>query len=231
MAIFIPALFGSYVDGREKAIDSNWKDMQNYNGVLGGQIDNARDMATFDSKVMQEKGKGLSDYSKGVTDWTAGQSQELLNRLLFSGMEQNDAQFGKRLANAKLGNLLAGFEAGTSMIEDQADLKHDNTDTQKAVNAGTRYYANGPMLGDIDARSSMLRGQSALIGQQAKFAEDHPYLYWVMSGMLPGGIPGQNTVSGNGNNRLTSVDEAEAKMRAEQGNADANKDKNSGQGN
>ena len=231
MAIFIPDLFGSYVDGREKAIDSNWKDMQNYNSVLGGQIDNARDMATFDSKVMQEKGKGLSDYSRGVTDWTAGQSQELLNRLLFSGMEQNDAQFGKRLANAKLGNLLAGFETGTSMIEDQADMKHDNTETQKAVNAGTRYYANGPMFGDIDARSSMLRGQSALMGQQAKFAEDHPYLYWVMSGMLPGGIPGQNTVSGNGNNGLTSVDEAEAKMRAEQGNADANKDENSGQGN
>ena len=62
-------------------------------------------------------------------------------------------------------------------------------------------------------------------------AEDHPYLYWVMSGMLPGGIPGQNTVSGNGNNGLTSVDEAEAKMRAEQGNADANKDENSRQGN
>ena len=231
MALFFPDLFGSNVDGREKAINSNWKDMQNYNGVLGGQNDNARDMATFDSKVMQESGKGLSDYSRGVTDWTAGQSQELLNRLLFSGMEQNDAQFGKRLANAKLGNLLAGFEAGTSMIEDQADLKHDNTDTQKAVNAGTRYYANGPMLGDIAARSSMLRGQSALIGQQAKFAEDHPYLYWVMSGMLPGGIPGQNTVSGNGNNGLTSVDEAEAKMRAEQGNADVNKDENSGQGN
>ena len=230
MAIFIPDLFGSYVDGREKAINSNWKDMQNYNSVLGGQIDNARDMATFDSKVMQEKGKGLSDYSRGVTDWTAGQSQELLNRLLFSGMEQNDAQFGKRLANAKLGNLLAGFEAGTSMIEDQADMKHDNTETQKATNAGYRYYANGPMLGDIDARSSILRGQSTLVGQQAKFAEDHPYLYWVMSGMLPGGIPGQNTVSGNGNNGLTSVDEAEAKMRAEQGNADANKDENSGQG-
>ena len=231
MAIFIPDLFGSYVDGREKAIDSNWKDMQNYNGVLGGQIDNARDMATFDSKVMQEKGKGLSDYSKGVTDWTAGQSQELLNRLLFSGMEQNDAQFGKRLANAKLGNLLAGFETGTSMLEDDADMKHDNTETQKAVNAGSRYYANGPMLGDIDARSSMLRNQSALIGQQAEFAKNHPYLYWVLSGMLPGSTTSQSTASGNGNNGRTSVDEAEAKMRAEQGNADANKDENSGQGN
>ena len=231
MAIFIPDLFGSYVDGREKAIDSNWKDMQNYNGVLGGQIDNARDMATFDSKVMQEKGKGLSDYSKGVTDWTAGQSQELLNRLLFSGMEQNDAQFGKRLANAKLGNLLAGFESGTSMLEDDADMKHDNTETQKAVNAGSRYYANGPMLGDIDARSSMLRNQSALIGQQAEFAKNHPYLYWVLSGMLPGSTTSQSTASGNGNNGRTSVDEAEAKMRAEQGNADANKAENSGQGN
>ena len=231
MAIFIPDLFGSYVDGREKAIDSNWKDMQNYNSVLGGQIDNARDMATFDAKVMQEKGKGLSDYSKGVTDWTAGQSQELLNRLLFSGMEQNDAQFGKRLANAKLGNLLAGFEAGTSMLGDQADLTHDNTNTQKAVNAGTRYYANGPMFGDIDARSSALRGQSALIGQQAEFAKKYPFLYWAMNGMLPGGTTSQSTVSGNGNNGQTSVDAAKEAMDAEQGNAGADKDENSGQGN
>ena len=229
MAIFIPDLFGSYVDGREKAIDSNWKDMQNYNSVLGGQIDNARDMATFDSKVMQEKGKGLSDYSKGVTDWTAGQSQELLNRLLFSGMEQNDAQFGKRLANAKLGNLLAGFETGTSMLEDDADLKHDNTETQKAVNAGNRYYANGPMFGDIDARSSELRSQSALMEQQAEFAKKYPFLYWAMNGMLPGGTT--STASGNGNNGKTSVDAAKEAMDAEQGNADANKDKNSGQGN
>ena len=231
MAIFIPDLFGSYVDGREKAIDSNWKDMKNYNDVLGGEVDNARDMATFDAKVMQEKGKGMSDYSKGVTDWTARQSQELLNRLLFSGMEQNDAQFGKRLANAKLGNLLAGFEAGTSMLGDQADLTHDNTDTQKAVNAGTRYYANGPMLGDIDARSSILRGQSALIGQQAEFAKKYPFLYWAMNGMWPGGTTGQSTVSGNGNNGNTSVDAAKEAMDAEQGNADANKDENSGQGN
>ena len=230
MAIFIPDLFGSYVDGREKAIDSNWKDMKNYNDVLGGEVDNARDMATFDAKVMQEKGKGMSDYSKGVTDWTAGQSQELLNRLLFSGMEQNDAQFGKRLANAKLGNLLAGFEAGTSMLGDQADLTHDNTDTQKAVNAGARYYANGHMLGDIDARSSILRGQSTLMGQQAEFAKKYPYLYWAMNGVLPGGTTGQSTVSGNGNNGQTSVDAAKESMDAEQGNADANKDENSDQG-
>ena len=231
MAIFIPDLFGSYVDGREKAIDSNWKDMKNYNDVLGGEVDNARDMATFDAKVMQEKGKGMSDYSKGVTDWTAGQSQELLNRLLFSGMEQNDAQFGKRLANAKLGNLLAGFETGTSMLEDQADLTHDNTDTQKAVNAGNRYYAYGPMFGDIDARSSILRGQSALVGQQAEFAKKYPYLYWAMNGVLPGGTAGQSTVSGNGNNGNTSVDAAKQAMDAEQGNADADKDENSDQGN
>ena len=231
MAIFIPDLFGSYVDGREKAIDSNWKDMKNYNDVLGGEVDNARDMATFDAKVMQEKGKGMSDYSKGVTDWTAGQSQELLNRLLFSGMEQNDAQFGKRLANAKLGNLLAGFETGTSMLGDLADLTHDNTDTQKAVNAGTRYYANGPMFGDIDARSSILRGQSTLVGQQAEFAKKYPFLYWAMNGVLPGGTTSQSTVSGNGNNGQTSVDAAKKAMDAEQGNADANKDENSGQGN
>jgi hypothetical protein len=205
--------------------------MQNYNSVLGGQIDNARDMATFDSKVMQEKGKGLSDYSRGVTDWTAGQSQELLNRLLFSGMEQNDAQFGKRLANAKLGNLLAGFEAGTSMLGDQADLTHDNTETQKATNAGYRYYANGPMLGDIDARSSILRGQSTLVGQQAKFAEDHPYLYWVMSGMLPGLNSASSTEAGNNSAGSSNVDAAKKAMDAEQGNANGGKTNDSDQGN
>ena len=57
MAIFIPDLFGSYVDGREKAIDSNWKDMQNYNGVLAGQLSNAKTMATFDSDVAEKAGQ------------------------------------------------------------------------------------------------------------------------------------------------------------------------------
>ena len=146
-------------------------------------------------------------------------------------MEQNDAQFGKRLANAKLGNLLAGFETGTSMLGDQADLTHDNTETQKAVNAGTRYYANGPMFGDIDARSSMLRDRSTLMGQQAEFAKKYPFLYWAMSGMLPGGTTSKSTVSGNGNNGKTSVDAAKEAMDAEQGNADADKDENSDQGN
>jgi len=67
MAIFIPDLFGSYVDGREKAIDSNWKDMKNYNDVLGGQLGNAKTMATFDSDVLNHKGQGLSSFAHGKT--------------------------------------------------------------------------------------------------------------------------------------------------------------------
>ena len=58
MPIFIPDLFGSYVQGRRAAISDNWDDATNYGTVLKGQIQNAYDLATFDPRVRSQWNAG-----------------------------------------------------------------------------------------------------------------------------------------------------------------------------
>ena len=138
MAIFIPDLFGSYVDGREKAIGSNWKDMQNYNGVLGGQIDNARDMATFDSKVMQEKGKGLSSIALGETDYDKSRLDTQLLKYMLNGAMANDGAWMAQYAANKLNGMQANA-AATPLLTSNA-LSRDTDDTDMKHKYATMFY-------------------------------------------------------------------------------------------
>ena len=138
MAIFIPDLFGSYVDGREKAIDSNWKDMQNYNSVLGGQIDNARDMATFDSKVMQEKGKGLSSIALGETDYDKSRLDTNLLKYMLNGAMANDGAWMAQYAANKLNGMQANA-AATPLLTSNA-LSRDTDDTDMKHKYATLFY-------------------------------------------------------------------------------------------
>ena len=59
MPVFIPDLFSSYIQGRRNAIQDNWTDLKDYNEVLKGQLSNAYDMETFDSKVRQSRNNAL----------------------------------------------------------------------------------------------------------------------------------------------------------------------------
>ena len=127
MAIFIPDLFGSYVDGREKAIDSNWKDMQNYNSVLGGQIDNARDMATFDAKVMQEKGKGLSSIAHGETDYDKSRLDTNLLKYMLNGAMANGGAWMAQYAANKLNGLNANAAATPLLTQNAVSKDNDST--------------------------------------------------------------------------------------------------------
>ena len=138
MAIFIPDLFGSYVDGREKAIDSNWKDMQNYNSVLGGQIDNARDMATFDSKVMQEKGKGLSSIALGTTDYDKSLLDTNLLAYMLNGAMANGGAWMAQYAANKLNGMQANA-AATPLLTSNA-LSRDTDDTDMKHKYATLFY-------------------------------------------------------------------------------------------
>ena len=138
MAIFIPDLFGSYVDGREKAIDSNWKDMQNYNGVLNGQIDNARDMATFDSKVMQEKGKGLSSIALGETDYDKSRLDTRLLKYMLNGAMANGGEGMAQYAANKLNGMQANA-AATPLLTSNA-LSRDTDDTDMKHKYATMFY-------------------------------------------------------------------------------------------
>ena len=138
MAIFIPDLFGSYVDGREKAIDSNWKDMQNYNSVLGGQIDNARDMATFDAKVMQEKGKGLSSIAHGETDYDKSRLDTKLLKYMLNGAMANGGAWMAQYAANRLNGMQANA-AATPLLTSNA-LSRDTDDTDMKHKYATLFY-------------------------------------------------------------------------------------------
>ena len=163
MAIFIPDLFGSYVDGREKAIDSNWKDMQNYNSVLGGQIDNARDMATFDSKVMQEKGKGLSSIAHGTTDYDKSLLDTNLLAYMLNGAMANGGAWMAQYAANKLNGLNANAAASPLLTQNAVSKDNDSTwmssqyaqqfflpylqNQLELMKAQQQYYQNGGYYG------------------------------------------------------------------------------------
>lgn len=52
--IIIPDLFTPYLSGVEMARKANWEDLQNYNQVQKGQLDNLLGFATFSPKVNKE---------------------------------------------------------------------------------------------------------------------------------------------------------------------------------
>ena len=163
MAIFIPDLFGSYVAGREKAIDSNWKDMQNYNSVLGGQIDNARDMATFDAKVMQEKGKGLSSIAHGETDYDKSRLDTQLLKYMLNGAMANGGAWMAQYAANKLNGLNTNAAASPLLTQNAVSKDNDSTwmssqyaqqfflpylqNQLELMKAQQQYYKNGGYYG------------------------------------------------------------------------------------
>ena len=125
MAIFIPDLFGSYVDGREKAIDSNWKDMQNYNGVLTGQLSNAKTMATFDSDVAEKAGQADSAVAKGAEDLSSAKNSTYLNELM--NMILHSGDLGKALALANYQGLYANAAASPQLTQNAVSQSNDAT--------------------------------------------------------------------------------------------------------
>lgn len=54
MFFVIPDLFTPYIEGRERAIDRNWNDLNQYNTVQKNQLGNLFDLATFSPRVNQE---------------------------------------------------------------------------------------------------------------------------------------------------------------------------------
>ena len=210
MAIFIPDLFGSYVDGREKAIDSNWKDMQNYNSVLGGQIDNARDMATFDSKVMQEKGKGLSSIAHGETDYDKSRLDTQLLKYMLNGAMANGGAWMAQYAANKLNGLNAN--AAASPLLTANGLSRDNDTTWRSSQYTQLFYL------------PYLQNQLELMKAQQQYYLNGGY-YGTGTGT---GANGDGTVSGTLNKDNVSAtiggipdfsSQGESKADPDQGNA------------
>ena len=125
MAIFIPDLFGSYVDGREKAIDSNWKDFTNYNESLKGQLSNAKTMATFDSDVAEKAGQADSAVAKGAEDLSSAKNTTYLNELMNHILHSGD--LGKALALANYQGLYANAAASPRLTQNELSQSDDTT--------------------------------------------------------------------------------------------------------
>lgn len=163
MAIFIPDLFGSYVDGREKAIDSNWKDMKNYNDVLGGQLGNAKTMATFDSDVQNHKGQGLSSIAKGTTDYDKSLLDTNLLAYMLNGAMANGGAWMAQYAANKLNGLNANAAASPLLTQNAVSKDNDSTwmssqyaqqfflpylqNQLELMKAQQQYYRNGGYYG------------------------------------------------------------------------------------
>lgn len=178
MAIFIPDLFGSYVDGREKAIDSNWKDMQNYNGVLGGQLGNAKTMATFDSDVLNRKGQGLSSFAHGKTDYDKSKLDTLLLKYMLNGATANGGAWMAQYAANKLNGLNANA-AATPLLTANG-LSRDNDYTWRSSQYAQLFFL------------PYLQNQLELMKAQQQYYKNGGY-YGYGTGT---GVNGDGTVSG-----------------------------------
>ena len=154
MAIFIPDLFGSYVDGREKAIESNWKDFTNYNESLKGQLQNAKTMATFDSDVAQKAGEADSAVAKGAEDLSSAKNStylnELMNRILHSG------DLGKALALANYQGLYTNAWASPQLTRNSVSQSNDATQRSSMYTGKYGDFLNagleGQQLGNESAK-------------------------------------------------------------------------------
>ena len=138
MAIFIPDLFGSYVDGREKAIDSNWKDFTNYNESLKGQLDNAKTMATFDSDVTQKAGQALTSIAHGKTDYDKSKLDTQLLKYMLNGAMANGGAWMAQYAANKLNGMQANAAAAPLFTNNS--LSRDTDDTDMKHKYATLFY-------------------------------------------------------------------------------------------
>ena len=87
MPIFVPDLFSGYLQGRRAAIQDNWNDLTNYNKTLGGQLQNAMSMETFDDAAriahnraaLSDMGRvqGALDTQLGLQTYALGQQANL----------------------------------------------------------------------------------------------------------------------------------------------------------
>ena len=183
MAIFIPDLFGSYVDGREKAIDSNWKDMQNYNGVLGGQLQNAKTMATFDSDVAEKAGQADSAVAKGAEDLSSAKNStylnELMNRILHSG------DLGKALALANYQGLYTNAWASPQLTRNSVSQSNDATQRSSMYTGKYGDFLNAGLEGQ------QLGNESAKL--QIGIYREHPEYLGGYGWGGYGGKPGDTT--------------------------------------
>jgi len=95
-------------------------------------------MATFDSKVMQEKGKGLSSIAHGETDYDKSRLDTQLLKYMLNGAMANGGAWMAQYAANKLNGLNAN--AAASPLLTANGLSRDNDSTWRSSQYDQLFY-------------------------------------------------------------------------------------------
>lgn len=155
-AVSFPDIFGGWLQGRRSAEADNWRDLNQYNQVLSGQLKNAYDMATFDPRVRQSwigADKSLVDVLTGAA--TADDT-----------MAQLDAAQRYDLANQQAAAKSLGYQQYMQYTPQINDLNY--------LNALLRYRAWFDWINAGGSPAGMGSGQQQPSSVNAPGAETYP---------------------------------------------------------
>lgn len=93
MPIFIPDLFTGYLNGRRAAIKDNWKDAENYNSVMKGQLENALAMQTMADEARKSNASAnVADMNQTIAGARTDNELDLLNKQRANNLNALKAQ-------------------------------------------------------------------------------------------------------------------------------------------
>lgn len=192
MPIFIPDLFTGYINGRRAAIQDNWKDAENYNSVMKGQLDNALAMQTMaDSARRSNASANVADMNQTIAGARTDNELDLLmkqraNNLnaLKAQLEAIQAQFNIDLTQSDeykkymrgQAQLLAG-QTGQPTVNPNPNLvpqgtssiNPENSPKWNLLDAGTQNYVRNYLAGNpVESQTDLDAIIDQILERQAK---------------------------------------------------------------
>lgn len=163
--LYVPDLFSAYAKGQEEAIDRNWNDLNQYEGVEQARTNN--DVAKINLQA------GMDDYgnNRAVSDALGTQAmigEDLLNRSYIG--DAANADMNSIVATSQLGalrqNLPQYDNYNNAILQSTLGVGSNNADAALAYSNTTR--ANLP--GALGAFSAGQQAQNLVAGQNAAYA-------------------------------------------------------------
>lgn len=154
MFFVIPDLFTPYIEGRERAIDRNWNDLNQYNTVQKNQLGNLFDLATFSPRVNQEYEKLTESAFKNRQAARTDQ----LNQNMFPGLAAEALARGELL---RQNPFFRPYQDLFSIYLNNASAAAANARAEREANDPINDYVRRLVLG-------ALPGQNANAGTEAQ---------------------------------------------------------------
>lgn len=192
MPIFIPDLFTGYINGRRAAIKDNWKDAENYNSVMKGQLDNAIAMQTMaDSARRSNASANVADMNQTIAGARTDNELDLLNKqrannlnALKAQLEAIQTQFNIDLTQSDeykkymrgQAQLLAG-QTGQPTVNPNPNLvpqgtssiNPENSPKWNLLDAGTQNYVRNYLAGNpVESQTDLDAIIDQILERQAK---------------------------------------------------------------